>query len=217
MAARVGISGDGAQASFSQEVLKVTETHQTRHHNQQWICQSTYQGCTTKGRAPQRKREFHFWCGRYKVWEKGRLGQSRECLLFLEKSQIQWVCSQPTQWAKNDNRWCLGVSPSQGIKICSETMFFRLSPKLLNATSLKPWYLRYTKEDFLLTSSQKTFSACFSSFLAFRTSCAEEWCNLSEDGRQKMWKAMMAHHHWEIKRYIFSFHHCFPGFWKDLL
>lgn len=219
MAARVGISGDGALASFSQEVLKVTETHQTKHHSQLWICQSTVhipRMYFSRESSSKEKENFisdvegtRF--GRRVDWDRA----GNVCCFWRKVKFSECVPSPPSEptmiivgvWV-----WALHRESKSAVKQC----LFRLSPKLLNATLLKPWYLIYTREDFMLTSSQKMFSACFSSFLAFRTSCAEEWCNLSEDGRQKMCKAMMAHHHWKIKRYIFSFHHCFPGF-KDLL
>lgn len=58
------------------------------------------------------------WFGRRADWaEQGMSVVSRE-------SQIQWVCSQSSQWANNADCWCLGVSPSEGLKICSETMSF---------------------------------------------------------------------------------------------
>lgn len=84
--------------------------------------------------------------------------------------------------------WALHRASNSAVKQCLP----RLSPKLPNAALLKLWYLRHTRGDFTLTSSQKTYSACFSSFLAFWTSCAEGWRNLSEGGRQKMCMALKA-------------------------
>lgn len=78
MAARVGISGDGAQASLSQELLKVKEhTKQNTTVNYGSVTpQSTYQGCTTQQRAPQKKTKVSFlvcevtWFGRKADWDR---------------------------------------------------------------------------------------------------------------------------------------------------
>lgn len=69
MGAKVGISGDGAHASWSQEVLK--EKEHTKHNSSQ-LCfsQPTYQGCTTQGRAAKKKCNFSSDVGGYTVWER---------------------------------------------------------------------------------------------------------------------------------------------------
>lgn len=131
--------------------------------------------------------QFQLWCGSSAVRERGRSGQSRGPLWFLEKIRFSHrvhspsPAGEPAMLIAGIWGWDLHMASKSAVKPCLS----RLTPKLPSTTLLYPWYLRHFYEDFMLTSPQKTFYPCFSSFLAFWTFCGEGWCKLNEDRRQK--------------------------------
>jgi len=134
------------------------------------------------------------------------IGTEQGTSVVSGEGQVQQHCSQPQphQWASNVDCWCLGVRPSHGLKIWNETMSLsRLSPELPNTALLCPCHSRHSHEDFMLTSPQKTFSSCFSPFLAFRTFRVEGWCKLNEG----WWHRIIGREN----NFFFPFHLCFPS------
>lgn len=137
---------------FVSGATKSEGTHQTKHHSQLWVCHSTVHiprmYYSTESSSKENK-SFISGVWSYMVWEKSRLGQSRGCLWFLEKVRfsecVPSPASEPAMLIVGISGWAFHRASKSAVKQCLS----RLSPKLPNATSLKPWYLRYAWEDFI--------------------------------------------------------------------
>lgn len=195
MGAKEDISGDGAHASSSQEVLKVKENTKLNSTVNYASVSPHIKDVQLKGDLIKKKVQFQFWCGNCTFW--GRAGDL--CGFWRKSDSVTLHSPSPVgelaMLIAGVRGWGLHMASKSGVK----PLLSRLSPELPNTTLLCPWYLRHSHEDFMLTSPQKTSVSCFSSVLAFWTFCVEGCYKLNEGRRQKMCKAMMAQNHWKRK------------------
>lgn len=129
-----------------------------------------------------KKMWFHFWCGSYTVWERGRLGQSRGPLWFLKKVSFSDTVHSPSPvgelamliagvWA-----WGLHMASKSGVKPCLS----RLSRELPNTTLLYlipetfTWrfHVAFSPQNFLCLLQ---FLLSFLDFLCRRRMVRAEW------------------------------------------
>lgn len=148
------------------------------------------------------------------MWRLHSLGEIRGPLWFLEKVRFSDTVHSPSTGSELAMLiagvwgWGLHMASKSGVKPCLS----RMSLELPNTTLLYSWYLKHSHEDFMLTSPQKKFYACFSSFLAFWAFCVEGGCcKLNEGRRQKMCKAIMNRITGRGKKKISPFYLCSPS------